>query len=235
MSDPIPHPGPAILFDLDGTLIDTLPDLVAASNAFLAEHDAAPLPQERVQAMIGDGLLALAAKVMAAGGIRPQEPIAVALQALRFRQIYEGLGHGLSTVYPHVRETLATLKADGYRLALCTNKTEAMAQEMLVRFDLADLFATVGGSDSFRARKPDPAHVRGVLDRLGVSAGRAVMVGDSANDVRAAQGAQVRSVIVAYGYGLQGALAAGPEMVVARFADLPPVLARMLAPAPSVT
>jgi len=232
MSDGNPGSGPVVVFDLDGTLIDTLPDLVAASNAFLAEHGVAPLPQERVQAMIGDGLLALAGKVMAAGGIRPKEPMAVAMHALRFRQLYEGLGHGHSTVYPDVHETLTLLKAERFRLALCTNKTETMARDMLDRFELGGLFATVGGSDSFRARKPDPAHVRGVLDRLGVGAAHAVMVGDSANDVRAAQGCRMRTIIVAYGYGLQGALAAGPDMVVSSFAELPRVLGEMLAPAP---
>jgi phosphoglycolate phosphatase len=230
MTDPIPA---ALLFDLDGTLIDTLPDLVAASNGFLAEHGAPPLARERVQAMIGDGLLALAAKVMAAGGIRPSTPIEAGMQALRFRQIYEELGHAGSRLYPDVRKTLAALKRAGYRLALCTNKSEAMATDMLGRFGLGGLFATVGGSDSFRARKPDPAHLRGVLDRLGADPAHAVMIGDSANDVRAAQGVRMRTVIVAYGYGLQGALAAGPDMVVSAFAELPPVIGRMLAPAPS--
>lgn len=223
---------PALLFDLDGTLIDTLPDLLAAANAFLVEHGAKPLPRERVQAMIGDGLLALAAKVMAAGEIRPATAMEVAQEALRFRAIYEGIGHAGSRLYPDVRETLKALKAAGYRLALCTNKSEAMATAMLGHFRLDGLFATVGGSDSFRARKPDPAHLRGVLDRLGADPARAVMIGDSANDVRAAQGLRMPTVVVAYGYGLQGALAAGPDMVVSGFAELPGVLRGMLAPVP---
>jgi phosphoglycolate phosphatase len=221
---------PVLLFDLDGTLIDTLPDLAAAANAFLAEHGARPLPRERVQAMVGDGLLALAAKVMAARDIRPGTQQEAGAKAVRFREIYEGLGHAGSRLYPEVRETLARLRDTGYRLAVCTNKTEAMATDILVRFRLSDLFATVGGSDSFRARKPDPAHLGGVLERLGATADRALMVGDSANDVRAAKGLRIPTIVVAYGYGLQGALAAGPDMVVSRFGELPRVIAGMLAP-----
>lgn len=223
---------PVILFDLDGTLVDTLPDLAGASNAFLAEHGVAPLSRERVQSMIGDGLLALAGKVMAAGGIKPEEPLEVAMHALRFRHLYEERHHADSVVYPDVRATLETLRDRGFRLTVCTNKVEAMAIDLLDQFGLGDLFLTVGGSDSFGARKPDPAHLRGVLDRLGATPAQAVMVGDTANDVRAAQGCRMRSIVVAYGYGLQGALASGPDMVVNGLADLPRVLQDMPAPGP---
>lgn len=232
MDNTAPSADPVILFDLDGTLVDTLPDLAAAANAFLGENGKAPLSNEAVQAMVGDGLVALAGRVMVAGGLKPDNPAEVAMRALRFRQIYEDLGHGLATVYPGVTDTLQGLRNRGFRLAVCTNKTEAMAREILARFELDAHFATVGGSDSFGARKPDPAHLLGVLDRLNARTGDAIMVGDSGNDVKAAQRCRMRNIVVAYGYGLQGALTAGPDMVVNAFTDLPRVLDDMLTPAP---
>ena len=227
-----PSTDPVIVFDLDGTLVDTLPDLAAAANAFLDENGKPPLSNEAVQAMVGDGLVALAGRVMVAGGLKPDNPAEVAMRALRFRQIYEDLGHSLAAVYPGVNETLQGLRERGFHLAVCTNKTEAMAREILARFELDTHFATVGGSDSFGARKPDPAHLLGVLDRLGARPADAVMIGDSGNDVKAAQRCRMRNIVVAYGYGLQGALAAGPDMVVTAFSDLPRVLDEMLTPEP---
>ncbi|MEZ5668362.1 MAG: HAD-IA family hydrolase [Alphaproteobacteria bacterium] len=225
---PPPSSRGAILFDLDGTLVDTLPDLAGAANAFLAQHGRPRLAVERVQAMVGDGLLALAARVIAAGGIRPAGPEEAARHALRFRALYEARGHRGSALYPGVAETLARLAEAGFALAVCTNKTEAMAAQLLDQLGIGGRFATVGGSDSFGARKPDRAHVQGMLDRLGQPPARALMVGDSANDVRAASGAGVRCIVVAYGYGLQGALAAGPETVIKAFDELPALAAGLL-------
>ena len=216
-----PHP-PArvVLFDLDGTLVDTLPDIHAAVSALLAELGAAPLPADAVRAMIGDGLPALAAKIVAAAGVRARDAAAAEAYARRLHRHYVARDHAGSTLYPEVAETLAALQAAGFRLGVCTNKYEAAAREVLARLGIGGLFGAVGGGDSFAARKPDPAHVRGVLAQLGTAPEQAVLVGDGINDVLAARAAGVRSVLVAYGYGTDHARATGPDAEVATFAEV---------------
>jgi phosphoglycolate phosphatase len=151
--------------------------------------------------------------------------------AQRLYRHYAALDHAGSALYPDVAETLAALKAAGYRLAVCTNKPEAPARELLARLGIGGLFGAVAGGDSFPARKPDPAHVLGVLEQLGAQPDHAVMVGDGINDVLAARRAGVRSILVAYGYSAERARTERPDVEVAAFGEIGPALEAMLADA----
>ncbi|MFT4047545.1 MAG: HAD-IA family hydrolase [Solimonas sp.] len=129
--------------------------------------------------------------------------------------------------YPGVPETLAALRADGWRLAVCTNKPRAVSIAILDALGLAPLFGAVIGGDSTPARKPDPRPLRAALAAIGIDATRAVMIGDGAHDAEAAAAAGVAFVGVDYGYGAAGLGALRPRpRIISRFADLPAALPR---------
>lgn len=214
-----------LVLDLDGTLIDSAPDLHAAANILLAEAGREPLSLPAVVGMIGDGMPMLVERAFAATGAPPAEADMPHL-ARRFLEIYQDPSRDhLTRVYPGVPETLDRLRHEGLRLAVCTNKMEEAAVAVLRDLGLADRLDAVVGSDRVPARKPDPAHVLAALERIAVSAGRAALVGDGPNDVAAARGAGLPVVILSYGYSRAPADQLGADRVIDRFCDLPAALA----------
>jgi phosphoglycolate phosphatase len=187
----------ALIFDLDGTLVDSAPDIHAAVARMLAEEDAAPVPLEQVRSFIGHGVPALIARVMAARGEAPDEARAADLVA-RFMRHYEAAPVELTTVYPGVVEALATLDAAGHRLGLCTNKPAAAARAVLAAFGIDHHFAAVVGGDSVAQRKPHPAPLHAALRALG--GGDVACVGDSEVDAQAAAAAAMPLLLFARGY-----------------------------------
>jgi phosphoglycolate phosphatase len=184
------------IFDLDGTLIDSAPDLHQAVNRMLAQHGRAPLSLAQVRGMVGDGAGKLIEQVLAARGL------SAALQAAALRSFLafyeeEPLVH--TQLYPGVPETLQELKDRGLPLALCTNKPEAPTREILARLDLARYFGQVIGGDTHPFRKPDPRMLLSLLEPS-VSPGSAVLVGDSEVDAATAAAAGVPFVLMSYGY-----------------------------------
>lgn len=213
-----------LVLDLDGTLIDSAPDLHAATNLLLAEAGRPPLSLPAVTAMIGDGVATLIERAFAATGAPPAAADMPRLTR-RFLDAYQDPAREhLTRAYPGVAETLDRLRAAGLRLAVCTNKIEAAAVAALREVGLADLLDAIVGSDTVPARKPDPAHVRAALDRIGVAPDRAAMVGDGPNDVAAARAAGLPVLLVSYGYGRAPVAALGADRVIERFADLPAAL-----------
>ncbi|MCR6628886.1 MAG: phosphoglycolate phosphatase [Magnetospirillum sp.] len=188
----------AVLFDLDGTLIHSLPDLTSAVNHILAEEGRDAVTEAEVGPMVGDGAHTLMERAFAARGGMPAVGAAAVLS--RFLAFYEANATTLTRPFPHVAETLARLKDKGLVLAVCTNKPTAATHEILQALELDHYFAVVVGGDDTPALKPSPVHVDTVLDRLGVARDEAVMVGDSVNDVLAAKGAQVPCIVVTFGY-----------------------------------
>jgi phosphoglycolate phosphatase len=184
------------IFDLDGTLVDSAPDLHAALDRLAARRGLAPYSREHVTGMIGDGAKALVERALAARE-RPFDPAALE----EFLADYEARSCETSRPFAGVEAALDALAASGWRLAICTNKPLAATRAMLRELGLAPRFAHVVGGDSLPSRKPDPAPVRAILAEAGVAAGAAVMIGDHANDILAARGAGVRSVFCAWGYG----------------------------------
>lgn len=215
----------AIVFDLDGTLVDSLGDLTAALNRMLEETGRTPLDSARTRGMVGDGAAMLVERALAATGERPDDPDR---HLRRFLEIYE-TGLALSTKpFAGVAETLAELGTAGWRLAICTNKPRQAAIGLLTTLGLIGRFDLVAGGDSFATRKPDPGPLLGILAALEVSPGRAVMVGDHLHDVACARAAGVPVVGVSYGYFDGPAHALGADLVVDCFAAIPQAAQRLV-------
>ncbi|MFN4090247.1 MAG: phosphoglycolate phosphatase [Alphaproteobacteria bacterium] len=222
-----PQPIRALVLDLDGTLIDSAPDLHAAVAKLLGEEGLDPPGLMAVTAMIGDGMAKLVERAFAAVG-RPVERDALPALVQRFRVHYEGPGRTrLTRVYPDVPETLALLRGRGVRLGVCTNKAEAAAVSILAELGLADLLDAVVGGDTAPAQKPDPAHVHATIARMGADPAFTAMVGDSPNDVAAGLAAGLPVVAVAWGYTTVSPDRLGAAVVLRRFGELPGALDRL--------
>lgn len=210
-----------IVFDLDGTLVDSLADLAAALNRLLAAEGRPALSEPAVRKMVGDGVAKLVARGFAACGPAVEES---ALEALveRFKADYEPRAAELTRPYPGAAEALASLKAAGWRLAVCTNKPQAATLHILEATGLLPHLEAIGGGDRFPYRKPDPRHLTATVAEAGSVPARAVMVGDGPQDIAAAQAASMRAIAALYGYGGLGAQPGTPS--IADFADLPGAL-----------
>ncbi len=211
-----------LLLDLDGTLVDSVPDLASAINRVLHARRLAPLSRAEIASMVGDGVQLLVERAFAARGAAAD---AAAIAA--FLDDYGAHATRETRPYPGVESTLRGMAGDGWRFAVCTNKPEALARGLLAGLGLGDLFAAVGGGDSFPVRKPDPAHLSATLQAAGGRADRAVMAGDHANDVLAANGAGVPCIFAAWGYGSVAA-AANAAAIAHSFGELPEIAARLL-------
>ena len=189
----------AVLLDLDGTLLDTAPDLAAAVNAMLAGRGLGPLPEATVRDLIGRGIshlveqsLAASGQALAGGRLEP------ALQD--FSEHYRRVNGRASKPYPGVMRALEQLRAGGLRLACVTNKARAFTRPLLEKSGLAPLLDAVVTPDDAGQRKPHPAPLLHACALLGVAPAEAVVVGDSANDAQAARAAGCPVLLVDYGY-----------------------------------
>jgi phosphoglycolate phosphatase len=211
----------AIVFDLDGTLVDTAGDIVAALDALLAERGRPPVGLDAGRRMIGDGGRALVERGFAAtGGVPADLDAALA----RWFEIYAADIARRSTVYPGVRTTLAEFARRDIALGICTNKADAPTARLLSALDLAVPFKAVIGGD-FPHRKPDGRHVAAALAALGVARDDALMVGDSPNDANSARAAGLPFVAVDWGYTSVPARELGADAVISDFAELQELVA----------
>ncbi len=211
---------PIAVFDLDGTLVDSAPDLHAALDRLMAGRGLPGFVRAEVVAMIGDGAKVLVERALAARDQPFDQP---ALDA--FLEDYGANAAVETAPFAGIREVVAGLVRDGWRLAVCTNKPVSPAITLLRDLGLADHFAAIGGGDSYPTRKPDPAHLLATLQDAGGRASDAVMIGDHHNDMAAASGAGVRPIFAGWGYGPL-AMASGAPIAAAP-ADLPHLLARL--------
>ncbi|HEX3882303.1 MAG TPA: phosphoglycolate phosphatase [Stellaceae bacterium] len=217
-----------LIFDLDGTLVDSVPDLTASLNEVLSERGHAPLTVAEVKPMIGDGVPMLVARGFAARGAGPDEAAAA---MPRYTEIYEANATNTSRPYQGVAETLAGLRLAGYRTAVCSNKPQRACEIMLRELGIAGLFDGVAGGDRFAVRKPHPGHLLGLIEALGGDAARTAMIGDSENDAASAHAAGLPLLLMGYGYARGDIEALGARRVLAKFADLPATLVELgLAP-----
>ena len=189
-----------VMFDLDGTLMDSVPDLAAAVDSMLARLGRAPAGVERVRLWVGNGSRVLVRRALAGGlehaGVSDAETDA-ALEL--FMQAYAD-SHGRTTVYPGVRECLDWLAARQIPLGLITNKPSQFVAPLLAEKGLDGYFSWIVGGDTLPQQKPDPAALFWVMERAGAAPERSLFVGDSRNDVLAARAAGVPCVALSYGY-----------------------------------
>jgi phosphoglycolate phosphatase len=194
-----------MLLDLDGTLVNSVPDLASALNRSLMARGLVPLSPTLVQSFVGDGLKVLLERGFAQYGLVPDTATLA-----EFLDDYGAHAAVDTRAYPGVTEGLQRLREEGWTLAVCTNKAQAAARSLLAGLSLADHFAVVGGGDSFPVRKPDPGHLLATLSAAGGTVDRCVMVGDHPNDILAAVGAGIPAIWARWGYGVDvaGAVAA---------------------------
>jgi len=217
-----------LVIDLDGTLVDSAPDLQAALNEMLRERGLAPLSLPQVKRMIGDGAAAMVARALEASGIGP---VGAENALPRFLQLYEADAVRLTQPYPRVPETLTALRRRGYRTAICTNKPQHATYAVLDGLGLLPLFDEIAGGDHFAVRKPDPGHLLGLIEEMGASVQRAAMIGDNEHDAAVARGAGVPLVLMRYGYARVEPASLAADALLDNFADLPAALDRLgLAP-----
>ena len=186
----------AIVFDLDGTLVDSAPDIRDIANRVLAEQGAGPISLEQTRSFIGNGAAVFVERMSAARGI-DSDPDRLAAMHARFEELYNTAA-GLSRLYPGVAEALRILRDSGFALGLCTNKPIRPARFVLAHFGLEGLFDVVLGGDSLPRRKPDPQPLLHAFDNLGRSA--RIYVGDSEVDAETARRADIPFLLFTEGY-----------------------------------
>jgi phosphoglycolate phosphatase len=202
MNPPVRARPAALLFDLDGTLLDTAGDIALALSRAFADHGHQAPPPEAVRQMIGKGAPVLVERAVAAQGLNLDTAVQAALLE-RFFHHYgrlQDMDECAAKPYPGAREALAALHAAGVPLAVVTNKYHRFALGLLQRLDLTRYLRVVVGGDTCERRKPDPMPLHHACAQLGVASAAAWMVGDSANDVEAARAAGMPVVLVPYGY-----------------------------------
>ena len=191
-----PIPGP-VVFDLDGTLVDSAPDLHAAANRMLAELGRPPLSLAQVTGFIGNGVPKLVERCLqATGGVEGLQAGALA----RFRRHYDASPAELTRPYPGAVAALQALRGAGRRLGVCTNKPEAPARKLLALLGMHRHFDAVVGGDSLAVQKPDPAPLCHAIAALGGDPGSALYVGDSEVDAATAENAGVAFALFTQGY-----------------------------------
>ena len=213
-----------LVFDLDGTLVDSVPDLRAAVNEMLRERGSRQLSLSEVKRLVGDGAPALVARALAASGA---DPAGVSDALARFLEIYEANAVRLSRPYPDVRETLTALRRRGYRAAVCTNKPQRATMAVIEGLGLLPLFDGIAGGDRFSVKKPDPGHLLGLIGELGASVTATAMIGDNENDAAVAHAAGVPLVLMRYGYARVALESLAADALLDHFADLPAALERL--------
>jgi phosphoglycolate phosphatase len=186
-----------VVFDLDGTLVDSSRDLADAVNALVAEYGGMPLGLDQVAAMVGDGAAMLVRRALSAASLDADMPGSLE----RFLARYDERLTAHTRPYPGIPETLVALRTRGITLAVLTNKPQRATVEILARLDLAPAFSHVIGGDTAAGRKPDPSGLLDIVARSGSTPASTVLVGDSPVDLATARQAGTRICLARYGFG----------------------------------
>ena len=205
-----------LVFDLDGTLVDSAPDLCGVVNDMLHQHGRVILDMDDIRKMVGDG----AAKLIERGfGATGGLPAPLPDLTREFIRLYEARIARETRPFPGVVDTLERFKAAGLKMGVCTNKTTHLSRRLLDELDLSRFFPVVVGGDG-PARKPDRRHLEATMQELNAVAGESLMVGDSMNDVAVARNAGVKVVAVTFGYTTIPPRDLGADRVIERFNEL---------------
>jgi phosphoglycolate phosphatase len=221
-------PAPTIVFDLDGTLVDTAPDLIDTLNVILGQHDVAAVAFHDARAMIGAGVKPLLQRALASKGLAfPPDQIDRLYE--EYLALYAAHIADRSRPFPGLESALDRLAALGCRFAVCTNKLEWLSVLLLDRLGMASRFAAICGQDTFAMRKPDPEMLRLTIARAGGDLAHAVMVGDSMTDVATARAAGVPVVAVDFGYTEIPPRELGADRLISHFDRLVPAIEELVA------
>jgi phosphoglycolate phosphatase len=219
-----PLKGATIVFDLDGTLVDTAPDLTNALNDVLTRRGHAPVTAASIRSSVAFG-----ARAMIEEGLRRAAASDDVDQMLaEFLTHYEANIAAESAPFPGAVAALETLAAAGAKLAVCTNKREDLTLKLLEALALNDYFDAIAGRNTFAVAKPHPDHLTGVITRAGGNRAKAVMVGDSEVDMATAKAARVKAILVSFGYAADPLEALCPDVVIDHFDELAPRAAALL-------
>ncbi len=220
-----------IVFDLDGTLIDTAPDLTNALNDALTRRGHAAIAQETIRSAVGFGARVMIEEALRRAGAAEDIDEMLA----EFLVHYEANIAAESKPFPGAVATLETLAASGARLAICTNKREYLTRKLLEALGLQHYFQGIAGRDTFAVSKPDPGHLTGVIAQAGGEPSRAIMVGDSDVDIRTAKDARVPSILVSFGYAREALGDLVPDAVINHFDELVPSASSILGVPPGIS
>jgi phosphoglycolate phosphatase len=218
---------PTFIFDLDGTLIDTAPDLLDALNLLMTRHGRRKIDPAEMCHLVGRGAKVLIEKAFSETGASAA-PDRIDRLCEEYIDLYGTRVAEKSRPYPGVVETLEALRAGGAKLAVLTNKPHAMAAALLPALGMDGYFGAVYGAGKKPYLKPDPRLFADVLSDLGAHAAGAIMIGDSITDVQTARNAGVPVVLVSYGYTPEPAATLGADALVNSFAEVPAAAAKLL-------
>jgi phosphoglycolate phosphatase len=219
--------GAVIAFDLDGTLVETAPDLIGTLNELLAEEGLAPLPLAESRAFVGRGARWMIERGFQTAGAMLQPKDVPALFE-RFLVRYEARIADQSRPFPGCEAALDALRAEGAKLCVCTNKLTGLSVRLLDALGLSARFDAVIGPDAAPAMKPDPRHLIAAVDALGGELARTILVGDAATDAGAARAAGAGLILVDWGYTETPAAELEPDILIGHFDELPAACLRLL-------
>lgn len=211
------HPS-AVIFDLDGTLVDSARDLTAALNHVLRQAKRPEIEISRVRHLVGDGARSLITKGFSESGILPDKAeIDAILQD--FLDYYLENITAQTIIFPGVVKVIEELAERKIPMGLCTNKAIRLTEKLMTEIGLSGYFSAIVGGDSFDYRKPDPRHLTSTLERMNCPVSNAVMVGDSANDIIAAKAADIPVICVSFGYSKIPVSKLGPDIIIDHYDD----------------
>jgi phosphoglycolate phosphatase len=219
--------GLTVVFDLDGTLVDTAPDLVATLNIVFARESLPPVPYQEARTMIGGGARRMIERGLAAED-RPIVRADVDRMFDEFIEYYSAHIADESRPFPGLENALDVLAGEGARFAVCTNKLEGLSKKLLDVLGLAPRFTAICGQDTFGVQKPDPAILRRTIAQAGGEQSRTIMVGDSGSDVDVARAAAVPVIAVDFGYTEGPVSRLEPDRVISHFDELPEAVASLV-------
>ena len=211
--------GWTLVFDLDGTLVDTAPDLAAATNHVLTRFALPAVDESEIRQYVGNGALAMIRGALRAHGRTVDDAELMDLFEM-FITHYAANIANTSRPYPGVIAALDAFSARGAKLAVCTNKLEVHARLLLDTLDMSRHFQALTGRDTLTVCKPDPRHLTGTIDLARGDSARAIMIGDSETDIATAKAARIPVVAVDFGYATEPVSTYAPDVIISHYDDL---------------
>ena len=219
--------GTTIVFDLDGTLIDTAPDLVRAANHCLAHRGLPAASPHIIKSYVGYGAKRTIEAALMANDVELTDPEVDHLLEI-YLEFYANNIAVESRPYPHVIDQIEMLRSAGATIAICTNKREDMSNRLISALELNHHFAAIAGRDTFTVHKPDPGHLIGTIEQAGGNVRHAIMIGDTDTDIKTARAANIPAIGVTFGYSPAPIADFSPDAVIDDYANLSSVIGDLL-------